>query len=76
MRRERPRNRRAAKRENEFSPSDVDCHVTHARGDQNLAPIRKSIECLFNLLQASIFTENSAEPKLGFGLAIPIYFLI
>jgi hypothetical protein len=31
-RRERPLHRRAAKRANEFSPSDVDCHVTLSRG--------------------------------------------
>jgi len=29
---ERPRDRRAAKRGYEFSPSDVDCHMTLPRG--------------------------------------------
>ena len=31
-RRERPRNRRAAQSEYEFSPSDVDCHATPPAG--------------------------------------------
>src|SRR5262249_40089078 len=32
VRRERPHSRRATKRDNQFSPLDVDCHVTLPRG--------------------------------------------